>query len=89
VSRRWPFRRRSGLACREIVELVTDYLEGTLKPTDRTRFETHIAGCEACTAYLHQMRETLRVLGAILEDSISAELETELLTTFRDWKRGT
>ena len=51
------------LACRELVELVTEYLEGRLSPTERLRFEAHLVGCSGCRAYLDQMRATLRVLG--------------------------
>jgi anti-sigma factor RsiW len=83
------FRRRGGdpsLSCREMVELVTDYFEGALSPADRTRFETHIAGCDGCTAYLRQMREMLDLLGQVTTESISPRAEAELLATFRDWK---
>jgi anti-sigma factor RsiW len=83
------FRRRGGdggLSCREMVELVTDYLEGALSPVDRARFDAHIAGCEGCTMYLRQMREMLDLLGELPPDSISPQGEAELLATFRDWK---
>jgi anti-sigma factor RsiW len=82
-------RRRggdAGLSCREMVELVTDYLEGALSPVDRARFDAHIARCEGCTMYLRQMREMLDLLGELTTDSISPQAETELLATFRDWK---
>ena len=85
------FRRRSGdpgLACQELVELVTDYLEGALSPADHARFEAHIAGCDACTMYVRQMREMLELLGELTSDSISPQAEAELLATFRDWKSG-
>lgn len=82
--RLWP--RRRGLSCRELVELVSDYLEGALSPSDRARFERHIAGCPHCTAYLEQMRATLRLLGRIEEDSLSPRARDDLLVAFRDWK---
>ncbi len=75
------------LACRELVELVTDYLEGALPPADRARFDKHIAGCDSCTTYLAQMRETLRLLGRITEDSVPPESRKTLLATFRGWAR--
>jgi anti-sigma factor RsiW len=74
------------MACRELVELVTDYLEGRLPAADRERFDAHIAGCDACTAYLEQMRQTLTALGHIPEESISVEARQELLVAFRDWR---
>jgi anti-sigma factor RsiW len=82
-------RRRGsdpGLSCREMVELVTDYLEDALPPPERARFEAHIAVCEGCTMYLRQMREMLDVLGELTTDSISPQAETDLLAAFREWK---
>lgn len=75
------------MACRELVELVTDYLEDRLPPRDRARFEAHIAECEYCEAYLEQMRQTIRVLGRLPEESLSAEASDALLAAFRDWSR--
>ena len=53
------------LTCRELVELVTEYLEESLSRRDRARFDRHIAGCPNCTAYLAQFRETIRLTGAL------------------------
>ena len=76
------------LACQELVELVTDYLEDALPATDRARFEAHIAGCDGCTMYVRQMREMLELLGELTSDSISPQAEADLLAAFRDWKGG-
>jgi len=76
----------SGIPCREMVELVTDYLEGALSWRERRRFERHIAGCDGCRAYLEQMRRTLRVLGRLDEETISPEARDALLHAFRDWR---
>jgi anti-sigma factor RsiW len=95
TPRRWlPFRRRppasppGGLPCRELVELVTEYLEDALSAEDRARFEAHIAACEHCSAYLEQMRVTLRLVGHIDPDGLEPEVERELLDAFREWKGG-
>ena len=53
------------LTCKEIVELVTEYLEGRLPRRERKRFESHIAKCPWCTAYLEQMRQVIRDLGSV------------------------
>jgi anti-sigma factor RsiW len=74
------------LTCRELVELVTEYFEGSLPRRERKRFEAHISKCKWCTAYLHQMRETIRTLGVLTEDSIEPEARDELLAAFREWK---
>ena len=47
------------LSCRELVELVTDYLEGALPERERDSFEHHIEGCKGCHEYVRQMRETI------------------------------
>jgi len=75
------------LSCQELVELVTDYLEGALAPGDLRRFEEHIEGCGKCTTYLAQMRETIRATGSLTPEDLSPEAEQELLTLFRDWAR--
>ena len=77
--------RRKPLNCQELVELVTDYLEGALSPADLRRFDEHIALCDACVEYLRQLRETIRVVGTITPDDLSPEAEAELLTVFRSW----
>jgi len=51
------------LACREFVELVTDYLERTLTPGQRARFDEHLAACDGCHEYLRQVEATVRTLG--------------------------
>jgi anti-sigma factor RsiW len=73
------------IACRELVELVTDYLEGALSPDLRARFDNHIAGCDGCTTYLEQMRETIRLTGTLREQQISPEARVALLHAFRGW----
>jgi anti-sigma factor RsiW len=76
------------LTCRELVEIVTDYLEGTLDPADRERFEAHIAICDPCTGYLAQMRRTLRTLGRVPEESLSPAARETMLHLFRGWRSG-
>ena len=79
-------RQRKPLVCRELVELVTDYLEGTLSRRDRARFDGHIAACPHCTEYLAQFRETLRLTGTLRESDVSPEAAQALLEEFRNWK---
>jgi len=76
------------LTCQEIVELVTDYLEGHMTPAQRTLFEQHIVMCEPCTTYLEQMR-TMVGLAATLDAPPETELEPPpvVLEAFRRWKR--
>jgi anti-sigma factor RsiW len=74
------------LSCQELVELVTEYLEGALSPGDRARFEAHIARCDGCGAYLQQMRATVDLLGHLPPESVSPEAEATLLAAFRSWR---
>ncbi len=74
------------LTCREVVEIVTDYLEGAMTLEERGRFEAHLSLCDGCTNYLRQMRETIRLSGMLTEDQIPEEQKQELLNAFRDWK---
>lgn len=74
------------LTCKELVELVSDYLEGSLSSEDRGRFEQHLTLCDGCVAYLQQMRKTIRTLGSLNENDLTAEAKENLLRHFRDWK---
>ena len=79
------FRRRHALVCREVVELVSDYLEDALEPRERARFEAHLAGCDGCAAYLEEMRAALRVAGTLEPEAIDPEMHDRLVEAFRDW----
>lgn len=76
------------LSCQELVELITDYLEGALAPADTERFERHLDGCDGCTAYVEQMRATIAALGHLPPESLSSQAERKLLAAFRDWRQG-
>jgi anti-sigma factor RsiW len=76
------------MICRQVVELVTDYLDGTLSAADRAKFEEHIAGCDGCHAYLAQMRATREVVGRLADVSIPKAIEEELLRAFKGWRFG-
>ena len=73
------------MTCKELVELVTEYFEGTLPAPDRERFEAHLVDCEGCQTYVQQMQQTIRALGMLTEESISAAAKDKLLRAFRTW----
>jgi anti-sigma factor RsiW len=75
------------MSCRDLVELVTDYLEKTLPAADRVRFEEHLATCPPCQTYLDQMRQTIRAVGRLPRESISDDAKRGLLEIFRNWKK--
>jgi anti-sigma factor RsiW len=80
------FWNRSGLACQEMVELVTDYLEGRLSRSQRRRFEAHLADCENCTEYLHQMRATIRLTGSLGAEDLTAQMREEFGELYERWR---
>ena len=75
------------LSCKELVELITDYLEGALPRRVRKRFDRHLSACDGCTAYLESMRMTVRLSGRVelTEEQIPAPVREELLAAFRGW----
>jgi anti-sigma factor RsiW len=76
------------LSCKELVELITGYLEGTLHGRRLRRFESHLAYCEGCTRYIAQMEMTILATGTLNEEQVTDEQRTVLLAAFRDWKAG-
>ena len=74
------------ITCRELVELVTEYLDGALPSADRSRFEQHLLICDGCSVHVEQLRQTRRALGALGEEQLDATVRADLLTAFREWK---
>ena len=79
--------RPDPLACREFVELITDYLEGALPRRQRRRIERHLGVCEGCNAYLDQMRLAIRALSEPPPVPADPEVREHLLRAFRDSQR--
>ena len=77
---------RRDLVCRQAVELVTDYLEGSLPRRARKRFEAHLAGCPHCTEYLAQMRETIRLSGRLEPEDLTPQQRDEFVDLYRRWQ---
>jgi anti-sigma factor RsiW len=75
------------LSCREVVEILGDYLEGAMTPEDRLRLEEHLADCDGCAAYLEQLRDTIRLSGRLSPEAVSPEAMAPLLEAFRAWRR--
>jgi len=73
------------LTCRELVELVSDYVEGDLDARHRAAFEGHLTACEGCEAYLEQMRTTIALTGRLREDDLDPAVRDRLLTALRGY----
>jgi anti-sigma factor RsiW len=71
------------ITCQQVVELVTDYLEGELDEPTRTELEAHLALCPGCDAYLTQMRTTIEELGHVPVETLSEQAQNDLVAAFR------
>lgn len=76
------------LTCKELVEIITEYFEGTLSDEERTRFEAHLAKCRGCTNYVAQMRMTIEMMGKLNEAHVQPPARDKLLAAFRDWRKS-
>ena len=77
--------RRRPLGCQEVVELVTDFLEGALTPEVRARLEEHLRACGSCAAYLAQMRTMVRALARLPAPTLDRATRDELVERYRRW----
>jgi len=75
------------MTCQEVVELVTDYIEGILSDDLRMQIEHHLVGCEGCTSYVEQFRQTIKLTGQVREEDLSPEQKKDLLKLFHNWKK--
>jgi anti-sigma factor RsiW len=76
------------MTCRELIELVTDYIEGALPSSERERFEAHLGACPHCVIYVEQTRTTAATVRRLGGQSLSPAARDALLGAFRDWKAG-
>jgi len=74
-----------GATCREVVELVSDYLDDALDPKGRVRFDEHLRDCDGCAAYLEQLRTTIRVAGRLAPGAVPDATMSRLVAAFRSW----
>lgn len=77
---------RRNLVCQQAVDLIADYLDGTLSRRDRRRLEAHLSACPNCSAYLAQIRETIAATGSIRPDDLSPQARDELTDLYRRWR---
>jgi predicted anti-sigma-YlaC factor YlaD len=76
------------ITCQEVVELVTDYLEGALPSDQVERVEEHLNICEGCDSYVDQMRTAVATVGRLREEDLPPETRDRLMAAFRHWKRS-
>jgi anti-sigma factor RsiW len=76
------------ITCQEVVDLVTDYLEGALDARDAALFEQHLNFCEGCVWYVDQIRKTASLAGRVREVEVPPDVRDRLIAAFRDWKHS-
>jgi predicted anti-sigma-YlaC factor YlaD len=76
--------RNTEMACKELVEVVTDYLEGAMSDEDRRRFDAHLGECDACVEYLDQMRHIAGDLRGLSGETLAPQRRDALLAAFRE-----
>ena len=76
------------LTCKELTEVLTDYLEGVMPLQDRARFEAHLTLCEGCVTYVDHIRQVIKTARTLRPDDVEATAPDDLLEAFRAWKRG-
>ena len=74
------------LTCQEIVELVTDYLEGSLPERQAARFAAHLARCPECRDHVENVRTAISLAGRVSHASLSPAAEARLIAAFRGWR---
>jgi anti-sigma factor RsiW len=76
------------MACRELIELLTDYLDDALDPTTRRAIDAHLARCDGCTRALEQLRETVRITGTLTPEHLASPEREALRAVFVRWREG-
>lgn len=74
------------MQCSELVELVTDYLEGSMPVDERARLDEHVSGCDGCARYLEHLRITIQLTGMLSQEQVAPDARETLLRVFRDWR---
>jgi anti-sigma factor RsiW len=85
MDRTPEMRYMEDVQCRDVVEVVTAYLENTLPPDERDLVEQHLLVCDGCDAYIEQMRQTIEIVGRAESDDLPEQMQKALLAAFRGW----
>ena len=73
------------IACRDLLELISSYLDGALPADVHAAIEQHVSGCDGCTAVLEEFRITIAMTGTLTEDQITDAQRDTMLAAFRGW----
>jgi predicted anti-sigma-YlaC factor YlaD len=81
--------RNRDLVCQQAIELLTDYLEGSLSRRQKRRLEGHLRACPNCSNYLEQIRITIKLTGAIEPEELTPVAVDDLTELYRRWRGET
>lgn len=73
------------MVCAELVERVTEYLEGALGEQDLLRLNQHLAVCDSCESYVAQVKAAIRISGDLPGEELAPDAEAGLLEIYRSW----
>jgi anti-sigma factor RsiW len=74
------------ITCREVVGLVTDYLDGKLTAEEHALFEAHLSECEDCTEHVKQIQVTVAITGSVRDANVDALARDDLVDLYRRWR---
>ena len=74
---------QTGVVCRDVVEVVNDYLEDAMAPEERAAFEQHLHACPWCLTYLNQIRASSAFVRRVTAADLPPALESSLRALFR------
>jgi anti-sigma factor RsiW len=75
----------TSIACQELLELLSGYLDDALPAATAAAIDAHLEGCDGCTAVLEEFRTTIALTGQLREEQVTPDQRDLLLRTFRDW----
>jgi anti-sigma factor RsiW len=73
------------IACRDLLELISGFLDDALPADTRQAVATHLEACDGCTMVLDEFRSTIEMTGMLSEEQITPEQRETLLAAFREW----
>ncbi|HEX4791490.1 MAG TPA: zf-HC2 domain-containing protein [Actinospica sp.] len=74
------------LVCREVVELVTAYLDDALEPAQRAALERHLVTCPHCTEYFAQISLVREAAGRVEPEDVAPRARQDLMDLFTRWQ---
>ena len=72
------------LKCRDISQLLYDYVEGILDPPIHQQLEQHLADCPGCIAFVNTYRQTITLSKELREEEIPQELQQKLQSFIKE-----